>query len=411
MSVTTPTPQINPIPAFDPSNAHSIFFSYQGEQLKSSEVMIWDADNPINTVDNETIYNDIQDGFVPSHTIPSGTLSPGRKYCIKIRVSTESGTSLYSDTVHFFCFARPHFEFENLKNGQKIHQADLTVKLIFEPNHSALHTIPRQEGGRLNNLPSLYEPELSEYKFYLYDQNKTLIHTSELLKDTDDLTYTMRSLKNDNIYYLRATAVTTHGMKLDTLYSKDPAINNHDGYLQITVLYQMIPANILMQLENNYEHGSIVIHSGIISIGYDTKNNNYSISDGEVTFWDNEVSYHSGFHITNDFSIVIKARRLPLGTFFMAKSKTNQTGLYLQIIETGNQYYCKLMAESGCNNYVLYRELPKASISDHNGNAITDHAERKIVMIDLDYHDQETVVFTITRKNNLYNLATEYEEG
>lgn len=391
-----PTPELGAgIPAFDPANHTPIPFVYEGPQITKTHVYLWDLNDP-------TLWGEAsQDGFLLSHTLPSGKfeLFPGRRYGIKIKVSAGDRESDYSNEAFFTCCTKPHFEFETIENRQ----ADLKAVLKFAPNVTVRETLAA--AGSHSIPPALYEPVLKQFQFYLYDQKKELIHTSELFYHTEDLSYVFRGLKNNEIYYLRASGETTDGMKLDTADNK---AYGEDGYMEAVVRYQTIPANILMTLENHPEHGSVIARSNIITIGCDTKNENYTLVNGELVLWENELIYQNGFLIPRDMSIVLKARQLPLGTFFTARAADNH--LCLRLHKISNQYYVKLTVANGNHQYVLYRELSRAAVSDTAGNLITTADDNRLIMIDLDYNRQCMLVITLQRKNNIYNLTLDYEE-
>lgn len=364
------TPILAAQDAFDPHYEHTIDYSYDGNQAVKNRLII---------IDNETsaeIYDQEQVGMRLSHTIPANTLLSGKQYLAKIKVFDQSGNeSDYSSPILFYCFTSPLFQF-TVNDDSYIHSANLHVELQYSQSENEL---------------------LQEYTYELYQYDKTKIYTSDVFYSNDNLLYTFYGLKNDSIYYIRAIGKTSHGMVVDT------------GYIKINVTYIMIPANVLFKVENNCKNGYMTFESGIIDIGYIVENENYSFSNGEVTLDNNKVTYNKGFQIDRDFSVLIKARKLPMGTFFIISTESGD--IKLSIMKTYGSYYCKLTVPSPIGEYSRYAELPKANLVDTQGNLIADTDGNLSMTVDLDYWDAFPVVFELKRKNNLYGLKAYYEQN
>lgn len=354
--------------AFDPHYEHTIDFTYNDNQAVKNRLVITDNETSTDIYDKEQI------GMRLSHTIPANTLMSGRQYLAKIKVFDQSGNeSDYSSPVLFYCFTSPLFQFTT-NNDSYIHSANLNVELQYSQSENEL---------------------LQEYTYELYQYDKTKIYTSDVFYSNDNLLYTFYGLKNDSIYYIRAIGKTSHGMVVDT------------GHIKINVTYIMIPANVLFKVENNCKNGYMTIESGIIDIGYVVDNENYSFSNGEVTLVNNKVTYNKGFQIDGDFSVFIKARKLPMGIFFIMPTENGD--INLSIMKSYGNYYCKLTAPSPIGEYSRYAELPKANLADTQDNLISDTDGNFIMTVDLDYWDAFPVVFELKRKNNLYGLKAYYE--
>lgn len=356
--------------AFDPHYEHTVDFTYNDNQAVKNRLTI---------IDNETsaeIYNKEQVGMRLSHTIPADTLVSGKQYLAKIKVFDQSGNeSDYSSPILFYCFTSPLFQF-TINDDSYIHSANLNVELQYSQSENEL---------------------LQEYAYELYQYDKTKIYTSDVFYSNDNLVYTFYGLKNDSIYYIRAVGKTSHGMVVDT------------GCIKINVTYIMIPANVLFKVENNCKNGYMTFESGIIDIGYIVDNENYSLSNGEVTLVNNKVTYNKGFQIDRGFSVLITARKLPIGIFFIMPTESGD--INLSIVKSYGNYYCKLTVPSPIGEYSRYAELPKANLVDTQGNLISDTDDNLSMTVDLNYWDDFPVVFELKRKNNLYGLKTYYEQN
>lgn len=367
------TPILQSQPAFDPRYEHTIQFAYDGNQVFRNRLVITD------NITLTDVYDEIQIGMKLNHTIPAETLSSNKQYLAKLKVYDDSGNeSEFSAPIIFHCFNTPEFHFLGLSADNTIHSANLNVSIEYT-----------QIDG---------EP-LQQYKFELYQYDKTLIYTSDIFYHIGDaaLNHTFFGLKNNSYYYIKAVGKTQHGMPIET------------GLIKINVEYIMIPANMLFLAENDYKNGYITLESGIIDIGYIVDNDNYFFEGGEVTLINNRVTYISGFDIQDDFSVFIKARKLPLDGIFFLMPQTDGN-IELSVQKICGDYYCVLSVYSPAGGaYKRYAELPKPSLADGNRNLITDTDGNCLMLTDLEYWDDYVTVFEFKRKNNFYSLKSYYE--
>ena len=81
-----------------------------------------------------------------------------------------------------------------------------------------------------------------------------------------------------------------------------------------------MPANVLFEAKNHPENGSIALESGVIDIGYEIENDNYTIKNSELIIGgDNTLTYNAGFEITDEFKVFLKARKVPLDAPFFKR--------------------------------------------------------------------------------------------
>lgn len=367
------TPIVRKIPAFDPRESYSVVFQYEGNQVVKNRAVI---------IDNETyqtVYDHEQERMRLDHVIVANTLSPGKAYQIKIKVYDDYGNeSDFSSPVLFYCFTKPTFKFSNLTNDMIHRTAVLPVKLSYS----------QSEGETFR-----------ECQISLYTYDYVLSTSSNILYDVSNLNHTFYGLKNESVYYLRATGKTTHDMDIDT------------GYLKVNIQYIMKYSNVILRVKNLPETGSISLSSNIIDIGYEFENDNWYIKDGELVIYDNSLTYLSGFSAPSEYTVFCKARKIiPNVPFLTLKTPDGKKSVWLEIQKIGTLYYCVLNAPYGLGTYNIYKELPKAVLVNDAGEILTDTTNRAFMIVNLDYTDGYTTVFEVRFRKGLFGLQVYYEE-
>lgn len=367
------TPIVRKIPAFDPRESYSVVFQYEGNQAVKNRAVI---------IDNETyqtVYDHEQERMRLDHVIVANTLSPGKAYQIKIKVYDDYGNeSDFSSPVLFYCFTKPTFKFSNLTNDMIHRTAVLPVKLSYS----------QSEGETFR-----------ECQISLYTYDYVLSTSSNILYDVSNLNHTFYGLKNESVYYLRATGKTTHDMDIDT------------GYLKVNIQYIMKYSNVILRVKNLPEVGSISLSSNIIDIGYEFENDNWYIKDGELVIYDNSLTYLSGFSAPSEYTVFCKARKIiPNVPFLTLKTPDGKKSVWLEIQKIGTLYYCVLNAPYGLGTYNIYKELPKAVLVNDAGEILTDTTNRAFMIVNLDYTDGYTTVFEVRFRKGLFGLQVYYEE-
>ena len=367
------TPTIKKIPAFDPSENYSVTFQYEGNQAVKNRAVI---------IDNETyqtVYDNEQERMRLDHVIVANTLTPGKAYQIRIKVYDGFGDeSDFSSPVLFYCYTKPTFRFSNLTDDMIYRTAVLDVNLTYSQ--------PEGETFR-------------ECQINLYTHDYVLSTSSGLLYDASNLTHTFYGLQNESVYYFRAIGKTTHDMDLDT------------GYIKVNIQYVMKYSNVILRTMNLPEIGSISISSNIIDIGYEFKNDNWYIKDGELVIYDNSLTYDSGFSAPSEYTVFCKARKLtPNVPFLTLSTPDGEKSVWLEIQQIGTLYYCVLYAHYGLGTYNIYKELPKAVIVNDAGEILTDTSDRALMLVNLSYTDGYTTVFDVRYRNGLFGLQVYYED-
>ncbi len=365
MATILQTPSIEAIQSFDPAYETTINFYYNDNQPYKNRIVI--TDNETSTV----VYDNTEDSMRLYVTIPANTLIAGKQYLAQVQVYDIDGNySNLSDAVLFYCFTTPVLKFTNINDNDVYRNASINLTLFYTQDESE---------------------EIKDYQFVLYSEDKVVKSSSDVIYSSALSSYTFYGLKNNTKYYLRAYGETVHGMKMDT------------DYIGINIQYDVIPANIAFQISNQYQSGYIQIETNILSVGYELENNNYIFEDGSLTLTDNSLTYNEGFEISDDFSLFVEAKKLPVTKFLT----TNDDNISLSIINVCDTYYCKLNVRD--SDIVMCTSLPKARICTDDGSFIVTDDGRQIEIINTSYDDNEFVVFELKRIKGLYSLNAYYK--
>lgn len=362
MERTLLKPIVSAVSVFDPTKDFTFNFSYEDNQAIKNRAVVTD------TSTYKVVYDKVQIGLILSHTIPANTLSVGKQYTISIQVFDNYGnSSALSDEVLFYCYSTPSFVFSNLPTGD-YQNSNIDLSILFSQKE---------------------KETLKSCQFFMYSYDKTLINKSNTLFDVSsgNVNYKFSGLKNNEIYYFRAIGETLHGFNLDT------------GYCKVSVKYVTYPANLILSIENNKCNGYVSIDSNIYDVEYSVENNNYKFENGCVTLTNNSVTYKN-LKVNGDFTLVLEAKELPLGTFLKIGDNIS-----LSIICSCGIYYCRFKA----NNYTICKTLPKARLVTTNGEIIVNDEGRQIEISDTNYDSSDMTVFELTRKDGVFGLRTYYK--
>lgn len=364
------TPILSNISTFDPSESNIISFYYTGGQIEKKRLVVKN-----NT--GATVYDNTQLGMRLDYELPAQKLTAGQQYIAQIQVFDFNGNSSeLSSSVIFYCFSNPVVSFDSPPS--KINSAQYTAHFNFSQKEN---------------------DTIKQYRYELYDIQHQLVSTSEYFYDNKHYSYTFRGLKNLTNYYIKCTGETVHNVSFDT------------GFTELTINYIVQPNNMVLRTTNNPVEGYITVDCNIIDIGYKVDNDNYSFGKDGVTLTNNNVVYNSGFDFSDDFSIFIKAKEVPLNSTFFSFQYDGGI-LKLSIIRFATKYYCKLETVGTICNFTQYVELPNVAILDETGkNIITDEHGNILQQVTLDYVNNYITVFEIKRKNNLYELKAYYENN
>lgn len=362
MSIILPTPSVLPINIFDPSFEYNINFIYSGNQSVKNRALITDVDTAA------IVYDTTMDTLKLSHSIQANRLETNHRYSVQIQVfDVDGNSSTLSDAVIFFCRKTPEFYIAN-DLSDVYRGASIEISLTYS-----------QDEGEL----------LKDYQFIMYDYQKKMINSTNTIYG-GVIAHTFYGLDNNSIYFFRCVGETEHGFELDT------------GYVEATIEYNVMPANILFSVDNVYNSGYISLRTNIIDIGYNLENDNYSFVDGSLILKNNSIDYNNGFSIDSDFTLFIEAKQLPLGKFL----QTNGGLFTLSIMYICNTIFCEFKSD----NYVIYCPLPKAQIVTQDDKIITTKNGKKLQIVNMDSNLNAFVIFELKRIDTIYSLKAYYKE-
>lgn len=327
-------PIINVIKPFSATQDAIVSMSYIGNIPYSNRIIVYDA------LTLEVLFDDISVGFALNHTIPANTLTNGKKYAIQGQVFDSSGNaSVLSDKAYFWCLETPSFYFSNINNEDTITTASFYVTLVYEQSD--------------------WE-DISEYKFYLYDEVKNLLLESEMFYTTDNLNYAYRGLEDDKFYYIRARGVTVNGIELDT------------GYIKIFANYENEEEYQLIYAECNNENSVVTYQTNFVVINPSDTSTEYEYENGFIDLIDKILVYDQDFIINGDFTMSIRGKDMYRTATILKCSNENMGFTLSSYIYDDLSMRYKLTVPNGLCNYILYSE----PIMPESWDIVTIHIRR-----------------------------------
>ena len=233
MALTTPI--LYSQVAFDATNSQTFNFGViGGDQVAQNRLVI------INQSTGVTVYNQVQTTYSFVHTVPANTLTNGVYYsAYLITYDANSNASPQSNSIQFFCYSTPSFQFTNLPIGNIITNSSFAFEVTYE-----------QAEGEL----------LDTYSFTLYNASQSQISTSGIkyigssVAPPTSINYTFSGFSDQTSYYIRANGQTEQGTLVDT------------GLIAINVAYVKPNIFSIIELSNNCQGGYINIKSNLIEI-------------------------------------------------------------------------------------------------------------------------------------------------
>lgn len=340
-------PHIQRITPFDANKPYEISLSWTGNRAHANRILIYDNET------NSLVFDDTVSTYALKHTIPSYTLTNGKKYVIQAQTyDVENIASPLSDKVLFYTFETPDFYFNNIPNDGKITNASFSASVYY--------------------YSSDWE-DISTYKFYLYDSTKRKLLESNSMTNSFDISYPYRGLENNTVYYIRCLGVTVNGMELDT------------GFIEISVKYENSNAYSRIYTTTLPSQGCVKVDTNLIIIQYNGTDS-FEYADGMINLVDKTLYYDEGFLIEDDFTVIIRGINLyqNADVFKMSNGKQGIT-LSSHIYHEGKLRF-RLIVPNGVSNYLLY-------------------SEEQV------FDNQDMVTVAIRRKNNVYQLKVFVELG
>lgn len=263
-------------PAFDAANDYTFTFTVPsgGDQVVGNQLTI------ISQEDNVIVYRQAITSFAFSHTLPGGTLINSKYYSAYIYTTNSKGeNSVASNSVQFYCYTTPTFEFYNFPVDNIIQSSNYLFNVQYNQN----------EGEALNS-----------YIFNLYDSQRILIATSgtkyigSVTEPPIIIENQFSGLTDNTAYYVEAIGRTINNTEIKTEIKS------------FVVRYSTPNIFTVVQLSNNCQGGYITIKSNLTSIeGISMPSPPKYVDDDtaiDLTEEDSYVSWNKGFAIHGDFT-------------------------------------------------------------------------------------------------------------
>ena len=310
-------PSMNKITPFDARYDKIVSMTYFGDMPYSNRIVIYNANSM------ETVFDDTVVSFSLNHTIPAHTLTNGVKYAIQGQTFNSEGIeSVLSDKAYFWCFETPSFYFYDLRDGDTIESASYNATVIYEQ--------PAWEA-------------ISMFQFHIYDGSQLLLAESDVLYDSDNMSYSFRGLESGHTYYIRCTGSTVNGMSLDT------------GYIRIHVRYEN--PNTYARIYATCDESTGVVHYETnLKIIESSTEGNFEYNNGFIDLIGKELVYDKDFTIPGDFTISIRAKNMYREGNIMTCKNSKYTFILSEHIDDEGGVRFKLTVPNGLTNYILYSE-------------------------------------------------------
>ena len=324
MALTAPI--LYTIAAFDATQEFTFTFNVIGGDQVTGNTL---------TIRNNTtlaeVYSQSQTTFRFAHTLPANTLTNGTYYQATLTTTNVSGEiSPVSNTIQFYCYTQPTFEFTNIPAGAIITNA--SYEFIVQYNQI--------QGEILNG-----------YTFNLYSSFGVLLSTSGPQYNTSsDLPLTISHLFtgfDDNTEYIvECVGSTAEGTSITT------------GQIVFTASYTAPSLYSAFVLINNCEEGYITIRSNVNPIlGDAVPSPPTYIDDSEIDLTQpgSSVTWNDGYMIDGDFTSKIWGRDFTPNSDIIEFSNASGDTVTLRYCEDNTNAWFELRAVHAGNmwGYVM----------------------------------------------------------
>ena len=339
--------------AFDATKPTNFLFNViGGSQVVGNKLTIQTNSNL------QTVYSETQNSFQFIHSLPANTLTNGTYYQAFLNtIDSSHNISPQSNTIQFYCYSEPSFEFSNIPVNHIINNSNYNFEVVYN----------QTEGETLN-----------AYVFNLYDVNKILISTSgtqyvgqSSLPTT--ISYLFSGFENNTTYYIECNGVTLHNMQITT------------GQIEIVTSYEQPTLYTIFSATNNCQDGYVTLQSNVVNIvGTSYPSDPVYINNEELDLTQNNsyVTWTEGYEINDEFTLRIWGRNFIPNSEIFQFSNVNGDNISLS--------YCT-------NSSNAWFELKALSNGWQTGYVIQSN------QIDLPENTEQIFIW-IRRINNLYDL-------
>ena len=310
-------PSLLKIVPFDARYEYTLSMNYTGNLPYKNKITIYNA------ATLAVVYTNTVTSHLLRHTIPANKLTNGTKYAVDCQMfDSNNVASAVSEKAYFYCFETPIFEFDGLKNEDTIQNTMLTLNIKYsQPNWE----------------------DLFNYRFYLYNDGKTLIDQSDILYDWANPTYTFKGFDNRTVYYVRATGTTKNGIELDT------------GYVQFFTDFKN--PNSYARIYTTVSNDSVVHGYTNITLIEPTVPNpdEFTFNNGCIDLTDKTLTYNEEFVVAGDFTMTVKLKNaIENKDILKCSNGTKGFTLSSYLYDDGTRY--KLTVPSIFGDYILYSD-------------------------------------------------------
>ena len=324
--------------AFDA--AVSQIFSFNvigGDQVVQNRLVI------TNQSTNTVVYNQVQQTYSFQHNLPADVLTNGVYYSAYIITYNSNGdASPQSNSIQFYCYSTPRFEFTNLPVGNIIPNSSFNFEVTYNQNEGEL---------------------LDTYSFTLYDARQIQIATSGVkyvgssVAPPTVIGYTFSGFSDKTNYYIRANGQTVQGTIIET-----PLIS-------IDVVYTKPNIFSIIELNNNCNGGYISVKSNLIDIRSSSNpsppvyvDNNTAV---DARSPESYVEWSSGFSLDDDFTVSLWGKNFNENSDIIKMSADNGNNIVVRYrTNEDGTVYADATATNGMVVYYIYSDSIAAPIND-----------------------------------------------
>lgn len=336
MALTTPI--LYSQVAFDATNAQAFTFGViGGDQVTQNKLTI------TNQATNEVVYDQTQTSYSFVHTVPANTLTNGVYYsAYLITYDANGNASPQSNSIQFFCYSTPSFQFTNLPIGNIIPNSSFNFEVTYNQNEGEL---------------------LDTYSFTLYDARQIQIATSGVkyvgssVAPPTVISYTFAGFSDKTNYYIKANGQTVQGTIIET-----PLIS-------IDVVYTKPNIFSIIELNNNCNGGYISVKSNLIDIRSSSNpsppvyvDNNTAVdarSQGRYVEWS------SGFSLDDDFTVSLWGKNFNENSDIIKMAADNGNSVVVRYrTNEDSTVYADATVTNGTVIYYIYSDSIAAPIND-----------------------------------------------
>lgn len=272
-------PMLYTIAAFDATQEFTFTFNVIGGDQVTGNILTIRNNSTL-----EEVYSQQQTSFRFIHTLPANTLTNDTYYQATLNtVNAQGDMSPVSNTIQFYCYTQPTFEFTNMPTGNIVSNA--SYEFIVQYNQI--------QGEILNG-----------YTFNLYSSFGVLLSTSGPQYNTSSIlpltiSHLFSGFDDNTEYIVECIGTTAEGTSITT------------GQIAFTVSYTAPSLYSAFVVSNNCEEGYITIRSNVNPIlGEAVPTPPTYINDSEIDLTQpgSSVTWSDGYIIDGDFTMKIWGR-------------------------------------------------------------------------------------------------------